>query len=129
MEEPQEEEPQEEEPQEEEPQEEKAKECKYCLITFPINQFTVNKRNKDGRDNRCKTCTKEKYKQKATAKGVFGKPYKKKPEPHKNIDDVEHKKCYSCQTYKPLTNFKKNRTKWDGLQGDCKDCTNKQLKK
>lgn len=117
------------EPEEEADPEEETKECKYCSITLPVDQFSINRRYKDGYDNRCKTCAKEKYKQKAIVKGVFGKPYKRQTNPHKIIDDVEHKKCYHCQTYKPLSNFKKNKTKWDQLHGDCSDCANVQLKK
>ena len=105
------------------------KECSHCHIKLSLDQFSINKRNRDGLDYKCKTCAKEKYKEKAIAKGVYGKPYKKQAEPHKLIDGEECKKCYCCQKYKPLSNFNSNRTKWDKLHGDCKECTTKQMKK
>lgn len=46
---------------------------------------------------------------------------KKKIE-HQIINGVEHKWCNACKQWKPLENFSKDSSKWDGLQRRCKEC-------
>lgn len=36
------------------------KACNTCEISKSLDNFTVNNRNKDGKDNRCKACQSEK---------------------------------------------------------------------
>lgn len=41
---------------------------------------------------------------------------------HKLIDGVDHKHCTSCDSFKPISVFFKNKTRWDGYQIRCRDC-------
>lgn len=41
---------------------------------------------------------------------------------HKIINDIECKKCGHCNEYKSLDNFSKDKSRWDGLYGFCKEC-------
>lgn len=43
--------------------------------------------------------------------------------PHKTIEGVECKRCYRCKKWRSLSEFSKNRKKWDGLGQQCKDCS------
>ena len=38
------------------------------------------------------------------------------------------KRCSSCKTPRPVEMFSKNKSRWDGLASDCKDCVNKYIK-
>ena len=44
---------------------------------------------------------------------------------HIFIDKIENKHCPLCDIWKPLIDFQKNITKWDGLQSLCKVCKGK----
>jgi len=48
---------------------------------------------------------------------------------HKTIDGMEHKWCCGCRSFLPVTVFFNNRSKWDGLSIQCKDCTQADIKK
>jgi hypothetical protein len=41
---------------------------------------------------------------------------------HTCILSVEGKECYKCKIWKPLSDFSKNKNKWDGLTSGCKEC-------
>lgn len=41
---------------------------------------------------------------------------------------MKTKKCYTCQTIKPLEEFNKNKCKKDGLNSICKKCSRKRSK-
>ena len=43
----------------------------------------------------------------------------------KKINSEETKHCPKCNTWKPRSEFYKNRTTYDGLQGKCKQCQKK----
>lgn len=45
--------------------------------------------------------------------------------PHEIRNEVEYKHCSKCDEWYPLTNFTKDRYKWDGLNGWCKHCNKK----
>ena len=49
-------------------------------------------------------------------KGVFGMKRKE----HKTINGVEMKECSRCKELLPLSEFRKDGSKWDGLYGFCK---------
>lgn len=42
---------------------------------------------------------------------------------HRVVDGVELKHCSTCKEWKPLGEFYRWRKSWDGLNGCCKDCT------
>jgi len=44
---------------------------------------------------------------------------------HKFIEGIESKQCSKCQVFHPLTNFRKQKSKWDGLHVQCRDCRKK----
>ncbi len=46
---------------------------------------------------------------------------------HKIIDGVECKRCSTCKGWLPLSEFSKDKTMWDGLHPQCKEC-NKQYR-
>lgn len=37
-------------------------------------------------------------------------------------DGIEHKKCCTCQTYRPLKNYNNSKQTWDKLRPECKIC-------
>jgi hypothetical protein len=41
---------------------------------------------------------------------------------HETINNVNGKKCCSCQDWKPLNNYNYCKNHWDNLRNDCKDC-------
>jgi hypothetical protein len=41
---------------------------------------------------------------------------------HSIIDDIEHKHCYCCDKWRPLSSFNKSKTVWDGLDRQCRNC-------
>jgi len=86
----------------------KAKRCYTCGRIKPIEEFYVNKRNKDGRDCYCKTCR---------------KMYRKN---HKTEITVEltEKQCAKCRIVKPCSDFYRSKERHDGLHSDCKKCRN-----
>jgi len=49
--------------------------------------------------------------------------------PHKFIDGVEHKKCYSCKENLKLTLFNRSGRYWDKLDNICKVCESERKKK
>lgn len=51
-----------------------------------------------------------------------------KRKPHKFINGVELKHCSKCNEWKDLTSFSKEKTPWDGLKANCKDCANQYAK-
>ena len=58
-------------------------------------------------------------------KGVFGMKRKE----HKTINGVEMKECSRCKELLPLSEFRKDGSKWDGLYGFCKKCAKEKDRK
>lgn len=54
-------------------------------------------------------------------KGYVSKPSHKRVL-HETINEVIGKKCCSCKEWKPLSEYNKLKSHWDGLRNDCKDC-------
>jgi len=46
----------------------------------------------------------------------------RKRKQHKIINDIEHKHCPKCDTWKLFDAFFKYKLNWDGLKTQCKDC-------
>lgn len=46
----------------------------------------------------------------------------KQRKPHQIIDNVEHKHCSDCNSYKTLDMYSKQESYWDGLKSICKQC-------
>lgn len=41
---------------------------------------------------------------------------------HETVDNIIGKKCCTCKKWKPLTNYNFDKTHWDKLRVECKDC-------
>lgn len=41
---------------------------------------------------------------------------------HEKVNNIDGKKCCTCQTWQPLTNYNYQKGHWDNLRNDCKDC-------
>lgn len=41
---------------------------------------------------------------------------------HRFVDGIEYKYCQYREHWEPISNFGKNKTRWDGLRGWCKSC-------
>lgn len=48
--------------------------------------------------------------------------------PNKIIDGVEYRYCTSCNEYKPISMFNKNKGMPDGLRSQCKDCDKRYMR-
>lgn len=46
--------------------------------------------------------------------------------PHKFVSGIECKKCRLCKEWVGLSEFSKDKNRWDGLSKDCKDCLSKE---
>ncbi len=44
---------------------------------------------------------------------------------HIKIDNIELKKCTSCKCWLPISNFSKDKNRWDNLLCYCKPCSQK----
>ncbi len=40
-------------------------------------------------------------------------------------EEMEYKRCKCCKKYKPLTDYRQHKRKWDGLQAYCISCNKK----
>ncbi len=47
---------------------------------------------------------------------------------HRTINGIECKWCNTCKQWKPLNEFSKDSSKWDGLVSKCKECDNQHNK-
>ena len=55
--------------------------------------------------------------------------HNKKPHRIRQDTGIEEKHCSSCDTWKPLEAYQKNKTKWDNLEGLCRACKNAKARK
>lgn len=85
------------------------KTCNSCRESISIGNFTRNKRNRDGYDNRCKKCTVEYYKQLAKRHAIA-------------LGETIDKVCTKCKIVKPVSCFYKASWSADGRHPRCKDC-------
>lgn len=46
---------------------------------------------------------------------------------HQIINGTEKKNCSVCCSWKPLDQFSRNITRWDGLASACRDCQKDEL--
>lgn len=89
------------------------KKCNKCSIGKPLNEFGLDKRNKDGRQGICEECRKY-LKQRSRAERISGL----------NIKPVDKKKCNKCETTKPANEFYADAGISDGRATICKSCKN-----
>lgn len=86
--------------------------CNTCSVEKPLSDYFANKRNKSGREHRCKQCTK--LKNQANKEKVAESQRKwraKNPDYAKDYQQSEKRKEYQKQYYKQHSNAYKDRKK------------------
>lgn len=86
------------------------KPCYTCKVVKPLEDFHKARENRDGRENICKVCREKRQEE-------IGKE-KKGSLP----ENYTEKCCSVCKETKPLTDFFKDKQKWDGYALKCKVC-------
>ncbi len=88
------------------------KTCNTCEISKSLDNFTVNNRNKDGKDNRCKTCESEKRKQNRDKLRESQKKWREKnPDYMKEYSKKPEIIAYQKEYYKENSQIYKDRKK------------------
>lgn len=90
------------------------KTCNKCKIVKTINEFGKNKRKIDGIHTECKKCVNS-YNQSRIVKAAIARD---------NKCTLNEKECFKCKTVKSIDNFHKNKNRYDGFYGNCKECVN-----
>ena len=87
--------------------------CRICQTEKYLDEFSTCRRNKDGKQSRCKSCEHEHYAARSK----------------KNSNDVSvnEKACTVCGEIKPASDFNKRRYSPDGLQPLCRVCYHEYL--
>jgi hypothetical protein len=85
--------------------------CNKCTLEKPLEQFSKNKKHKNGVQNYCKDC----------ASIYFAEFVSKRKSEYPKIH-VESKSCAKCKQLKPRSQYSKRTTSKDGLNGYCKPC-------
>lgn len=104
------------------------KTCKLCEIIRPIDEYTNNKRRKDGKENVCKQCEKEKRNNKKVELQKAQKKWREKnPDYMKEYEKKSERKEYIKKYYKEHTELYSDRRKQDKLANPekYKECNKK----
>lgn len=92
------------------------KRCTRCKEALPVDSFYASTRSKDGLQAACKRCQ-EHYRRKRVASKRLALLAALPPDHH------ERKRCPKCDQVKSRSEYHKNRSTADGLQGYCKPCS------
>jgi len=101
------------------------KECRHCHRILPIKNFRKNRRRKDGIENHCNACYKEKMNSYINR---WGKERKHQDNDF-NLFQPFEKTCTSCKRALPLSMFYTKKWSKNGYVSTCKDCTREQGKR
>jgi hypothetical protein len=97
-----------------------SKRCPDCDEIKPLTEFTLSKKNRDGRGTYCRPCFNKRYRahraRKAASEGRTVKSRFAVPSGFKY--------CPRCDEVQPVANFGSNRAAHDGLTAYCKPCHN-----
>jgi very-short-patch-repair endonuclease/prophage antirepressor-like protein len=85
------------------------KSCTYCNVIKPLEEFNYAREHRDGRENICRICKKEKARLRA----------EKFKEEH---GELTEKVCSSCGDLKDICHFYKDKNRTDGYYHYCKVC-------
>lgn len=88
------------------------KTCSKCGERKPLDQYSVQRRARDGRQGRCKTCNAVDWRARADAQGVTPR----------FVPPVGMKRCSRCRQVKSVDEFGYARGKKDGRQSACRPC-------
>lgn len=102
------------------------KKCSRCCQEKSLEEFSIDKKRKDGLMVYCKGCVKIRYlenkdKYKKTKKEYYEN--NRDNEFSGNLDD--DRECFKCNEIKKVCDFSKDRSKKDGLMIYCKECETK----
>ena len=101
-----------------------SKRCNKCKEIKDYSLFCKNKNTSDGYHRYCKECKKienNKNRDYNINYRISNYEYKRIP---LMVDG--NRRCYSCNNYKPLNNFCKNKGEIDGINRLCKECKSKE---
>jgi len=98
------------------------KQCTKCKKLKSKNEFSKNRKNKDGLRYWCKKCEREYIRRYYRRNRGPVKKHFVYEESHRTIDGVEQKRCAKCEKWKDESKFSKNRKNKDGLWCWCKKC-------
>ena len=96
------------------------KRCPDCGETKALQEFTLSKKNRDGRGTYCRQCFAMRdrlYRERRAA--AAGRTLRQR-----RVVPSGMKYCARCQTTHPLDNFGRNRSARDGLTTYCRPCHN-----
>jgi hypothetical protein len=88
------------------------KTCNTCELSKSLDEYCNNKRNKDGKDNRCKACESERRKQNIEKRREYQKKWREKnPDYMKNYEQKPELIAYRKEYYKQNSKIYKDRKK------------------
>jgi hypothetical protein len=91
------------------------KPCNYCGVTKALEEFNNAKDHRDGKENICKVCKREKDR-------LRNEKYREEnPLPLEKL-------CKECKNTKPLEDFYRDKKTRDGRERMCKECHNYRIK-
>lgn len=93
--------------------------CPDCRRDLPIDEFTKNRRNRDGLAFYCRTC--RNVRDEASRRKRLG-PRKYRVRPRDVVVPDGHKWCPECDEVKPLSEFPANKGARSGYMTYCKPC-------
>jgi hypothetical protein len=98
---------------------EQLKRCPRCQETKPADEFSLNRRGKDGRRWWCKQCCQADYLSRKSP-GYQIRPYPKQR--NRLSADMTEKRCTRCGVVKPIEEYPRNSRYPDGRMKRCRDC-------
>jgi len=98
------------------------KKCTKCEEVKSLDEFSNDKKGKDGKDVRCKSCAK-KYYEKNKKVDIIGLQFIRLFQLNNGL-----KKCSKCGEIKLLDDFSNAKKEKNGKRFDCKICVNKSTK-
>ena len=91
----------------------KYKRCSVCKETLAQTEFSTERRSKDGLNSRCKTCVKEQHQTRVATYIQYRRDYKL---------NISRKICNTCDKVKPMSEFQRRASNFDGREHRCKEC-------
>jgi len=103
----------------------KEKLCSKCRIWKVESQFRKIRSSKDGLNWRCKECEYEYDRKRYERIRKTGRRNLRYEERHRTVGEVKQNFCRECNRWNNESEFYRKRSKKDGLDGRCKNCSSK----